>query len=303
MSSIIFSIIIPHRNSIDTINRLLNSIPCSECIEVIIVDNSLKPLNSKDILWKGNLVLSYSAPDRFAGGARNEGLRLAKGEWIIFADADDFFEKNAFEVFNQYVFSDYDLIYFGCNSVYDDTLQTSDRNIMYQGLVDGFLDGKIPELKTRLYHVVPWAKMIKRSLIEEYNIRFDEVIAANDMYFSTQVGYYAKSFHADRRPVYVVTTRRGSLANRWNYEILCSRYVVGLRRNQFLKNHNLSNYQVSVMIYLHKALEMSPKVFLSFVMIGIKYRQNLFVGWRNWFKTKEQVKAKEARTKKYIVKD
>lgn len=297
------SIIIPHRNSVDTINRLLNSIPVKETLEVIVVDNSTIPLKEDDIHWKGNLKISYSSPERFAGGARNVGLGMASGKWLVFADADDFFERDAFEIFGSYVESEFDLIYFGCNSVFDDTLQPSDRHLMYQGLVDGYLEGRTSEIKARLYQVVPWAKMIRRSLVAENNIRFDEVIAANDMYFATQVGYYAKSFHADRRPVYVVTTRRGSLANRWNYDILYSRYVVGLRRNQFLKQHGLSKYQVSVMIYLHKAFEMSPKIFFSFIMLGIKYKQNLFVGCRNWFKTKKQVKVKEANTKEYIVKE
>lgn len=298
-----FSIIIPFKDSKETLSRLFSSIPDSGNVEIILVENSDTPLSREEIGINRKYILLNAASNRYAGGARNVGLEAATGKWVVFSDADDYFEKNAFEIFESYVDSDYDLIYFGCNSVYDDTLQPSDRHLMFQGLVDGYLEGTIPEIKARLYQVVPWAKMIRRALIEENNIRFDEVIAANDMYFATQVGYYAKSFYADRRPVYVVTTRRGSLANRWNYNILYSRYAVGLRRNQFLKEHGLSKYQVSVMIYLHKAFEMSPKVFLQFVMIGIKYRQNLFVGFRNWFKTKKKVKAEENRTKDYIVKD
>lgn len=297
------SVIIPFKGNTSTLQRLFDSIPDKENVEIVLVENSDSPITKEKIGINRDYVLLNAISSRYAGGARNVGLEAATGKWVVFSDADDYFEKNAFEIFESYVDADYDLIYFGCNSVYDDTLQPSDRHLMFQGLVDGYLDGTIPEIKARLYQVVPWAKMIRRSLIEENSIRFDEVIAANDMYFATQVGYYAKSFHADNRPVYVVTTRRGSLANRWNYNILYSRYVVGLRRNQFLKQHNLSKYQVSVMIYLYKALEMSPKVFLQFVMIGIKYRQNLFVGFRNWFKTKKEVKAKETRTKDYIIKD
>lgn len=297
------SIIIPHRDSLDTINRLLSSIPCDKRFEVIVVDNSNNQIERNSIKWDGDLILLFSDQKRFAGGARNEGLKVAQGEWLIFADADDFFEARAFEIFESYLDSKYDLIYFGCNSVFDDTLKPSDRHIMFQGIVDSYSYGEQSEILTRLYHVVPWAKMIRRSLVNEHHIIFDEVIAANDVMFATQVGYYAKSFHVDQRPVYVVTVRRGSLANRWNYDTLLSRYLVGLRRNQFLKQKGLSKYQVSVMVYLHKAFKMGLAVFLRFIKIGIQYKQNLFVGYKNWLKTKKLVAEKEDKTKKYIVKE
>lgn len=297
------SIIIPFKGGLDTLPRLIDSIPQREDVEIILVENSDTPHSKEELGINRNFVLANARENRYAGGARNVGIEKSSGEWLVFADSDDYFEKDAFSVFEEYCDLRYDLIYFGCNSVFDDTLLPSDRHVLFQGIVDDYLSGKENEIKSRLYHVVPWAKMIRRSLVDQYNIRFDEVIAANDMFFSTQVGYYAQFFHADRRPVYVVTTRKGSLANRWNYDILYSRYVVGLRRNQFLKQHGLSKYQVSVMIYLHKAFKMSSKCFLQFILIGIKYRQNLFVGCGNWFKTKKQIEAKEVKTKDYIVKE
>lgn len=300
-NEVIFSIIIPFKGSTETLFRLFDTIPKSNQIEIILVENSDNPLSKREIGIERQYLLLNAPSKKYAGGARNVGLSVAKGRWLIFADADDYFEEDAFQIFESYDKSEYDLIYFGCNSVFDDTLQPSDRHLMYQGLIDNYLKGIFPVMKTRLYHVVPWAKMIRRSLVEDNHIQFDEVIAANDMFFATQVGFYSKSFHADSRSVYVVTTRRGSLANTWNHDILYSRYIVGLRRNQFLKQHGLSEYQVSVMIYLHKAMKISFRLFLRFVLIGIQYRQNLFVGYRNWFRTKQRIEDKEKKTKDYIV--
>lgn len=298
-----YSIIIPQRDSISTLPRLIESVPERDDIEIIVVDNSPCPIDKSDIKTMRHFNLCYSEPHRFAGGARNVGIDNSSGEWLIFADSDDFFEKEAFSIIDEYIDSEYDLIYFGCNSVYDDTLLPSDRHLMFQGIIDNYVSGLENEIKTRLYHVVPWAKMVRRSLIEKYNIRFDEVIAANDMFFSTQVAYHAKAFHADARPIYVVTTRKGSLANRWNYNILKSRYVVGLRRNQFLKQHGLSKYQVSVMVYLQKALKMNFSTFVEFIGLAIRYRQNIFVGLSNWLETKKKIEKSDKAKSKYIVKE
>lgn len=297
------SIIIPFKNSIETLSRLFDSIPENDNIQIILVENCDVPHTKEDLGIKRDFELLNASSFKYAGGARNQGMLCARGKWIIFADSDDFFDNNAFDIINEYIDSDFDLIYFGCNSVFDDTLLPSDRHLMYQGIVDKYINGEIEEMKARLFHVVPWAKMIKRSLIEDNNIQFDEVIAANDMFFSTQVAFYSKSFHADKRSIYVVTTRKGSLANSWNYNILKSRYEVGLRRNLFLKKHGLSKYQVSIMIYLQKAFKMNFVTFCEFIVMGIKYRQNIFVGICNWFKTKKRIDSSDKKNREYIVRE
>lgn len=297
------SIIIPFKNSFHTLPRLVNSIPVDERLEIILVENSDNPHPKEDIDITRDYILKNVCENRYAGGARNVGLDAARGEWVIFADSDDFFADNAFDVFFKYAQSSYDLIYFGCNSVYDDTLKQSDRHLMYQNIVEQYIDGKESEMKTRLYHVVPWAKMIRRSLINENNIRFDEVIASNDIMFATTVGHRSQHFFVDDKVVYIVTTRKGSLAYTWNYQILKARYIVWLRRNQYLKKYQLSIYQVSIMRFLQKALQINLKTLFEFLLLAVKYKQNIFIGVANWFYTAKNLKRTEVKEKKYIIKN
>ena len=49
MNSVDFSVIIPQRNSLDSLTRLFDSIPFSDKIEVILVDNSFEPISIEDV--------------------------------------------------------------------------------------------------------------------------------------------------------------------------------------------------------------------------------------------------------------
>ena len=49
MEQIEISVIIPHKDSLDCLPRLLNSIQLSETIEIIVVDNSPIPISRDDI--------------------------------------------------------------------------------------------------------------------------------------------------------------------------------------------------------------------------------------------------------------
>lgn len=48
------------------------------------------------------------------GKARNEGIKVAKGKYVMFLDSDDYIEKNNLqEVINQYLKNEkYDVLYY-----------------------------------------------------------------------------------------------------------------------------------------------------------------------------------------------
>ncbi|MDD3038174.1 glycosyltransferase family 2 protein [Bacteroides sp.] len=301
MKDIIYSVIIPHKNSLETLPRLINSIPRRDDIEIFIIDNSVKGISLDDIKINRDLIVLHSNPEKFAGGARNTGIDKAKGEWLIFADSDDFFTEKAFDIFDKYHKDNADLIYFKSNSVYDDTLEQCDRHIPFVNAIDNYISNSISSIKFKLSIVVPWAKMVRKSFILKYNIRYDEVLAANDVMFSVKSGYYAQSFIVSSGTVYVVTMRRGSLSQRWDYPVIKSRYLVCLNKNQFLKERGLGIYQSSVMIYLVKSFSYGINVFWEFVKQAICYRQNIFIGWKDWPKSLFVLKNNYKKNKKYIV--
>lgn len=295
-----YSIIIPQKNSLNTLPRLLESIPNSKKIEIIICDNSETPITKDDIKSDKSYTLVHADSKRYAGGARNEGLKRATGKWLVFADADDFFTPNAFEIFDKYVNTDYDLIYFKVAGVYDDTMAPSDRGNLYNNRIDSYMDGTITERYLRVHFDIPSCKMVKRSLVEENKIKFDEVIAANDSFFSMLVGFYAKKIAADKGVVYYLTTNKGSLTRRRNIMVTESRYLVGLRKNQFMREHGMGDLQSSVMVHIVASSHYGLKTLLRFLKYAIIYRQNIFLGYRNWIKTWMYTKKRKNKEKNLI---
>ena len=215
MNMIKFSIIIPHYNTPDLLIRCLKSIPIRDDIQVIVVDD-----NSPDAgrywekyheLSRPNLEFIRTTEGKGAGYARNVGIDHAKGKWLLFADADDFYVDNVYDLINIHYNSDADVIYFKTRSVYScDITKTSKRGYLYNRLVDSFFTNN-DQMSIRVRYGVPWGKMIRKSLVDRFQLRFEEVKYSNDRYFSACVGIYAKSVDADRSILYTVTDREGSL--------------------------------------------------------------------------------------------
>ena len=277
-----FSVIIPQRNALDTIPRLIDSIPDMERVEIILVDNSPESISKADIKTDRDYTLLWSPPEKFAGGARNKGLEAARGKWLVFADADDFFTKNAFDVFYQHFDDLHDVIYFSSRGEYSDGSGTTNRGALYNQLIDDFLSDPEKRMDIRLYFSVPWAKMVRRQFVAEHSFRFDEVITANDACFSMMTGYYAKSVTATKDVVYVVTTSRGSLTRRKDEAAIWSRFQVKLRKNKFLREHGLGDKQSSLMGYIAESRHYGVKSMMKFLWAAVKYRQNIFIGWSMW---------------------
>ena len=210
----LFSVIIPHREIPDLLMRCLKSIPVSEDIQVIVVDD-----NSPDVdtylekypeLSRPYLEFIRAPKNGGAGYARNIGLSHAKGKWLLFADADDFYVDNMYEIINTHVESDADVIYFQKQAVYSDDIN---RKSPRSGYIDKIMDIYLKtgnELPVRTRYCVPWGKMIRKSLVEGHHIRFEEIRYANDVLFSTYVGCFAKKIEAIDSVLYVVTSREGS---------------------------------------------------------------------------------------------
>lgn len=297
-----FSVIVPvWRGAIRFLPKLFDSIPKRDGIEIIVVDNSKEPVSREEITSEREILFLHSAPERHAGGSRNEGIAAARGKWLIFADADDYFSENAFDVFYKYIDTNAEIVYTCPQGVFEDTNEYSDRGEHYYNLVCSYIDGKVSEEDLRYGFGTPWAKMVSHDLVNREHLKYDEIRASNDIYFSVTSGYYARKVLADKSVTYYATVNRGSLTRRRDFESLNARLYGSAHRNLFFRQHGLKNRQTSVMAILYKAKKLSFKEKLGLLKTLFKFRQNPLIGWSNWSKSFSQAKEREEREDKYIV--
>ena len=186
-----YSFIIPHHNSPELLNRLLNSIPQRDDIEIIVVDDNSdyakKPKTSRTDVK----IIHVKAEDsKGAGRARNLGLKEAKGKWLLFADADDYYINNQIDKLDEFKDSDYDIIFFD----HDTNLNVAGN--VFQSRLDKMLKGgKRDRANFKHMSNAPWNKIYKRTFVIENNIQFEEIPIQNDAYFVHKASSLTDNFH------------------------------------------------------------------------------------------------------------
>lgn len=218
-----------------------------------------------------------------AGKARNEGLKVAQGKWLVFADADDYFTPHAFDYFLEHYDSMADIIFFKAEGW--DMIQEvpATGRVWRNRFIDNFLEKKKnaeDDLRYRWH--CPWGKMIRRTLIIDNSICFDETKYSNDVMFSIIAGNKASMLEVDDRVAYCVTTSSNSLTQTVTYESIMCRYGVLIRCNQYLKMVGESKNQAVVLRFFIVALKSKPKCILPMLKILIKEKADFFAGFRKW---------------------
>lgn len=246
MSKIQLSIVIPHYNTPDSLMKLINGIPAGNEIEVIIVDdNSSVDLSECERFLEQRENVHFYKNDsgvKGAGASRNVALQYIRGEWILFADADDFFLEGFYEKVIPYLNMDYDMVYFAPTSIDVTTGEVSSRHIMYMELVEKY--AKKPSLKhlTEMKYgfCTPWSKLIRASVLKENDIQFDQIMVSNDIMCMTKCAFYSSKVAATDQTIYCVTRGGKTLTSMKDEKRFDTRVDVLVQRYTFLRE-NLSD--------------------------------------------------------------
>ena len=193
MNSPKVSVIIPVYNVERYLRRCLDSVieQTLKDIEIICVDDGStdgSPFILYEYAQKDERIIVLDRENSGAGGARNQGLKIARGQYISFLDADDFFEPNMYEeAYNRCINVDADFCVFKAD-LYNDAAKRFEPCAW--ALNEELLPAKNPFcyldiLKDvfRLFNGWAWDKLYKRSFVRFCNLHFQEIRTTNDLCF------------------------------------------------------------------------------------------------------------------------
>lgn len=174
-----FSVVIPVYNAEKYINKCVESIlqQSFENYEVVLVDDGSIDRSMKickELAKKDDRVSLIHQKNQGVSAARNKGISMAKGRYIIFVDADDYIRADTLMV-----------LYESCNDCRTDVCffgyQCVVGNEVKQTVLPtNFCGEKNPNLLLELIEKnlfgLAWNKVIKRELLTENNLNFDETI-------------------------------------------------------------------------------------------------------------------------------
>jgi glycosyltransferase involved in cell wall biosynthesis len=215
------SVIVPVHNSQTYLRRCLDSLTNQTLqeIEIILIndcstDKSLDILKEYEEKYSQKIILIDLKESKGPGGARNEGINVAKGEYLGFVDSDDYIEKEMFEeLYKLAQLGNYDMVDCAFNNMHSQKIALSTTPNIW---------GQLDIEKRRHLIAYPgfvWSKIIRRDIIIDNNIKFREKVAYEDLDFLAIVALYLKSVYASDLVLYYYQNNIESISNISNYKI------------------------------------------------------------------------------------
>ena len=212
------SVIIPVYNGEEFIQRCVDSVltQSMQDFELIAVndgstDGTLSILNEYAAAHENVRVLHQANAGQ--GAARNRALGEARGEFILFVDADDFIERVTLQVTTQRAVEDgSDLVHFDWKLYTPDVGRPGDFHYYN---VDPFWHKRVllgPECDEllRVQNFYSVTKLYRRSFLDDHGIRFEEGRIYEDNPFVLQAVNRAETASLVHSPLYTIDPRPDS---------------------------------------------------------------------------------------------
>lgn len=218
-------------------------------LEIIIVDDGSKD-NSGSICDeyknKDERIIVVHQENKGLSGARNTGLDLATGKYIMFLDSDDTFQLDACEKLYNYIEKT------NADYVVGNYINTDEDGTLWDNPV--FDKNKYVEFKlsiedyTHSFYTMNsgvWNKIFRKSFLDELQIKFVERVPAEDAIFTTYCFIKSKNVYYMPEIVYNYRLRYSD-----SISTSCSKsYFMGINKayriiyNNFRENNRLDFYR------------------------------------------------------------
>ena len=268
-----FSIIIPVFNAEKTIQKCIKSIQMQtySSFEAILIDDGSSDQSGQlcdQVEQQDQRFLVIHQKNAGPSVARNKGLALAKGRYIVFVDSDDTIEKNYLQCIKaQFDLSDADVIFIGYS------LFTSEEMKINTYLAEKYSSGLVEqalELSAHDMFGYTWIKVFRRDKI--IGLKFDEEVSLfEDEIFTCDALSHCQNISIVKKPLYnYVQNGIGTLMTqtRQNYcelqekvYLAWKRFLTQYHRENLLPNR--ADFLVNSCMYYFYERDINVNAFLS----------------------------------------
>lgn len=204
------SVIVPIYNAAQYLKQCIESILSQSFrnFELILIndgstDNSLKIC--KEYAFRDDRIKVIDSQNEGVSASRNKGLNVAIGEWIIFADSDDYFLENAFQIlYDRAMQTGTDLVF--ANSM---KVEEGEYRMLHK-----LKNEVLPNVICSIQHFAVWGYLFNAKIIHKNNLRFINGLAySEDRIFIYQIAQYCKTIAYCDKPIYVYRINEASVCS------------------------------------------------------------------------------------------
>lgn len=246
------SFIIPAYNASATIVRCLDSIYALALnvadFEVIVIDDYSKD-NTIAVVEEyakqhTNITLLRQAENHRQGAARNRGVAIAKGKYIVYVDSDDESAKGVVDALQLAEKNDLDMVAMHYVNVDQHGNITEKEPITLEGVFTGV------ELQTKhpYWGTAPWPYIYKTSFLQQVNYPFTEDVLFEDSDYVTVHLYHAKRMMYSTQCAYRVHYNATSTTHTTTYKHAADYVLLGTRMLKFYHSleYKTSTYALGI---------------------------------------------------------
>ena len=230
MNIIKYSIIIPIYNVESFIEKCIESVISQsfQDYEIVLVNDGSTDRSfeiCKRIADSYNRIRLINKVNGGVSSARNLGIDVAVGKYIIFLDGDDYWDNNsALEAINNIADEkNPDIIAWGFRYLYKNNKKdifTNPYVFPYDDLYGNESNYLYRLIRSRCYTMAVWDKAIKRELILKNKLYFKPLKRLEDMEWLVRVTMCANSFSWCNNPFHVYRLRADSITHKFSFEVL-----------------------------------------------------------------------------------
>ena len=248
------SIIVPIYNAEKYLNICIDSLINQDYknIEIILIDDGSTDRSANicdEYLKKDNRIKVIHNSNKGVSATRNEGIKVAIGEWITFVDADDWVEKNYISSMYNVVDDDTDMIIGRTISVikgkrvYDgyrgediEFFENENKYKLFESIFDDNISNmKYPHISTCS------AKLFRMKLIKDLDLLYNSNLKYyEDAIFNMEVIFNAKKVILINKKIYYYRYNIDSATSTYNQSIINNYENVYQEFKSFSEKYNVN---------------------------------------------------------------